>query len=230
MPIHHQSSVPTKQSVEFLFLASHGLLSPIAAIRWACNRLKRSDTRSLTLEQQELVTHIHSNAKVLSKLFGSMLLLARNEDQTYSVRPEAISIVELLAGEAKEWEEQEGGRTSLACAPHLKVRADSALLDVILQNLFAVFAEASRTPRVLAIEAQQDDERVNISFTSAMELPFLQSVRTVDRLSETRPVVGGTPGLLLSLAHSLISFLDGTLTMREVDADTYSIIAMLPGG
>ena len=223
-----QAAKPQRQSVEFLFLASHGLLSPISAIRWGCNRLTRSDARNLSDEQRDLVSHIHRNARTLTRLFGSMLLLARNEDQTYTMRPEKLELADLLAAEKKEWELHEHGTVHLHCPPGLKAHVDSAILESVLQNLFAVFAEGTDESRKLSIDAEEEADNVRISFTGSLELPFLQSVRTLDRSAETRPVVGGTPGLLLSLAQSLLAFIEGEIAMSETTEGSYTITTRLP--
>jgi K+-sensing histidine kinase KdpD len=218
----------SSQSVEFLFLASHGLLSPISSIRWASNRLKRSDTKKLSKEQKELLEHIHGNARVLSKLFGSMLLLARNEDRTYTIRCESTPLKSMLQAEAHEWEEQTKGAVRLECPASLKAHIDGALLEAIIQNVFTVFSEAGISPKKLSISGHEEDGMAELTFESKMELPFLQSVRTIDNLSESRPIVGGTAGLLLSLSHALIGFLEGTLEMRETTEGSYEIVLRLP--
>jgi K+-sensing histidine kinase KdpD len=216
------------QNVEFLFLASHGLLSPISAIRWGSNRLKKTDTKKLSKEQRDLVDHIHSNARVLTKLFGSMMLLARNEDHTYELRSEPAAVKPLLQAEAKTWEKHTGGTVKISCPDLLKCQTDGALLEAVLQNMFMVFSEAGKGAKKISIAVTPDDGFVQISFSGSLEIPFLESVRTIDNLDETKPIIGGTSGLLLSLSHGLIGFLEGTLEMRETDDDEYVITARVP--
>jgi K+-sensing histidine kinase KdpD len=218
------------QGVEFLFLASHGLLSPISAIRWGANRLKRTDTKKLTKEQKALLDHIQANAAVLSKLFGSMLLLARNEDRTYTLRPEGSGLETAIQSEARTWKEETGGVAEIECEEGLKAYVDSAMLEALLQNLFTVFAEAAKDPKHLTVTARAEDGWVQVVFSATMEIPYLRSVRTIDNLSESRPIVGGTAGLLLSLSHALAGFVDGTLDMREEGDDGYVITLKLPVG
>jgi K+-sensing histidine kinase KdpD len=223
----NQKKVPG-QSVEFLFLASHGLLSPISAIRWGANRLKRTDSKKLSKEQRDLLDHIQANARVLSKLFGSMMLLARNEDRTYELRSEPTALKPLLQAETKHWEKEESGTVTIECPDLIKAHTDGAMLEAVLQNIFTVFAEAGKGTKKLSIAVGLEDGFVEIAFTGKMELPFLQSVRTIDNLDETKPIIGGTPGLLLSLSHALIGFLEGTLEMRENDTNDYVIVARVP--
>lgn len=215
-------------SVEFLFLASHGLLSPISAIRWGCNRLQRTDTKKLSKEQKDLLEHIYANARVLSKLFGSMLLLARNEDQTYEVHTEPVALFPLLQSEAREWEEQEEGKVVLDGDASLSITTDSAILEAVLQNIFAVCSEAMQTPKSIRIECQGDGDEVLVVCTGKMELPFLNQVQTLENLSESRPIVGGTPGLLLSLSQALIGFVGGSLSMHEGEKGEYVMTLKLP--
>lgn len=228
------------KSIEFLFLASHGLLSPISSIRWGSNRLRRIAEDSFTGEQRELVEHIHSNAKMLTKLFGAMLLLARNEDGTYVAHPEPLLLKDFLRHQEDEWRETNSGTVTIVCPADLRCAADPGMMEMIVQNLFAVFSTAGDGNAALTIEAKQTDGWVEITFLGHLELAFLQGVQTVRDPSlrshaaggatttEVKSVVGGTQGLLLSLAQSLLWFLDGTLDMRETSEETYAIVARIP--
>lgn len=211
------------QNVEFLFLASHGLLSPLSAIRWGCNRLKRTDTKNLSKEQLDLLDHVYGSARVLSKLFGSMLLLARNEDGTYTIQSEPLPVYPLLAAEMEEWKKEAGGQAVIVCKEGLTAQTDSAIVEAIIQNILTMFSEAGRNPKELRIEAKYVGEGVEISFSGALDLPFLQSVRTIDNLDETRPIVGGTSGLLMSLSNALVGFIGGRLEMHESEKENYTI-------
>ncbi len=225
----HADQDAKPKGTEFLFLASHGLLSPISAIRWGCNRLKRTDTKGLSKEQHDILNHIYANARVLSKLFSSMLMLARNEDQTYPLHPERFILKNMLQAEARTWQDHEGGTLHLTCDPSLMVEADKGLLEAILQNLFTVFAESSQPPRHLTITAEDNgDGFLEIVYSGTMQLSFLQSVRTIENLDESRPIVGGTPGLLLSLSHALGGFLGAALEMHERGEETYDILLRIP--
>ncbi len=224
------SPPPPARNVQFLFLASHGLLSPISAIRWGAHRLKRTQAAAFSKEQNDLINHIYINAKVLSKIFGSMLLLARNEDQTYTMQPERVSLHEFLKSQAKDWEEVSGRKARIVCDDHVTLSIDREMLETIFEDLFAVFSEAGPSKQGVKIEVQALAGRVQVAFFSPLELPFLQSVQTLDRKAEVRPVVGGTPGLLLSLTQSLIGFLDGGLEMQEAGNNVYKIVATLPAG
>ena len=215
------------QNVEFLFLASHGLLSPLSAIRWGCNRLKRTDTKNLSKEQLELLDHIYGNARVLSKLFGSMLLLARNEDRTYTIQSAPLALHPMLLSELDEWKKEANAQGVLVCKEGLSADTDSAIVEAVVQNIFTVFAEAGRDPKELRVEAKHLGHGAEISFTGALDLPFLQSVRTLENLDESRPIVGGTPGLLMSLSNALMGFLGGRLEMHEEGKDSYRITVSL---
>lgn len=214
--------------MKFLFLASHGLLSPIAGIRWGCGRLRRTDTQNLSEEQKKLLEHVYTNAKRLSKVFGSMILLARNEDGTYVPREETITLSDMLETDARD---RDGGAeltVTVECDADLAVRCDRPLLETVIQDVASVIGEAAAEPRTLAVRAVAEGDRVAVSFESALELSFLQSVQSGSAKPEVRMVVGGTPGLLLSLSNALAGFMGGSVEMTESPRKTYLITVRLP--
>ena len=213
---------------QFLFLVSHGLLTPISGIRWACSRLRKTDMEALSDEQRRLVTNIQNNAQRLSKAFGSMVLLARNEDATYQTKIEEIILRDLVSVQAAEVENAQEVKLSLDCPPSLSVRGDRGLLETVVQNILSVCVEGMREPKELTLAAQEEDGMVTLVFTCALELSFVELARPAHNATKLQPVVGGTPGLLLSLTHSLLGFMDGTLEMSQADGDRYRIVMRFP--
>ncbi|MDO8648757.1 MAG: histidine kinase dimerization/phospho-acceptor domain-containing protein [Candidatus Peregrinibacteria bacterium] len=214
-----------ERGIDFLFIASHGLMTPISAIRWGCNRLQRSGGK-LSEEQKRLIEHLHTNAKTLSHVFDSMLFLARVEDGTYPTKTESVDLQEFL--QSNHIEKAFVGPLKLTCPPGCSVKTDRGIFEVIFSNIFAVFSDARLKNGALKVTVEEGEGRVEVSFESKMQLAFLQSVRTVQASAEKRPVVGGTPGLRLSLVQSLLWFLDGTLAMREVGDSAYRLVARIP--
>ncbi len=211
--------------MEFLFLVSHGLLSPISAVRWGTSRLQRL-AKDLSPEQQYLIEHIHGNAKRLATAFSSMLLLARNEDQTYTLTSTVFPVQELLALYAVGSEHPSNVKLRVACPSDATVEGDRALLEAAFHNIFAVLQEALSEPRAVTIEVQPEEESVAINIICPLELS-VQTVRSAHD-GDVRPVVGGTPGLLLSLTSSLLTYTGGSLDMRETDEGRYRITVRLP--
>lgn len=217
----------TQQPLEFLFLVSHGLLSPISAIRWGTSRLERL-AKNMPEEQRTIVTHLHENARRLSTAFTSMLLLARNDDQTYALAPAAFPLSSLLAVFTESNTLPKGLRLTISGPEGIRVEGDRTLLETAFHNIFAVLGEACASPCTIAVEVDTDERGVAVRFTCPLDLT-IQSVCAAND-GAIRAVVGGTPGLLLSLTHSLLGFTGGSVQMHEAADGKYRITVRLAQG
>lgn len=219
-----QPPARAEKPMEFLFLVSHGLLSPVSAIRWGTSRLERLG-KDLSKEQRDVIAHVHDNAKRLSTAFTSMLLLARNEDQTYTFTSVQCPLRELLELATTRGSPLADAPIRITGDQDVGVEGDRALLEAAFHNLFAVLGEAMSAPRVLTIDIQPMRSEVLVQCTCPLELS-IQEVRTAQD-SRIRPVVGGTPGLLLALTSSLLAYTGGTLDMRSTDNGEYRLTLRL---
>ncbi len=210
--------------MEFLFLVGHGLLSPISTIRWGMSRLQRT-AAGLTPEQKRLIDHVHAHAKRLALAVTSMLLVARNEDQTYTITPRMTRVRDLLALHTCGTGHPPAVHLRIACPADAAVMGDRALLDAAFRNLFAVFEEAHADPCEVAVQVQPEEGSVTVHFACSLHLSTL-SVRSATD-GNVHPAIGGTPGLLLSLTSSLLQCTHGSLTMRESDPGRYRITVHL---
>lgn len=204
---------PIEAPETFSFLASHGLRSPLSAIRWACGRLRKSATGSLNPEQKGLIEEIHANAKVLTTVLGSMQLLGKLEDRTYKVKNDDLQLSDVLVSLSHGLEHPREMQWHVRCPAELRVRTDGPVLESILVNLLSVCTEAGMGERKACIRGDLREEAPVISIFAPLELPFLHSP---DRSgSEVSRLVGGIPGLMLCLANSMAHFLGGAVTLRE---------------
>ncbi len=225
-----QAASATARPSKFLFLASHGLLTPIAGIRWSCGRLRRTDTQHFSVEQQRLLEHIYANTRRLSTVFGSMVLLARNEDGTYASRPEKCALTDLITDEMVARESGGTLHAEMSLPGDVYVVADKPLLETVLQDIIACIADASVVPRSVNITTGTQEGRAIIRFTSMLELSFLQARQNPGGSDDLRLVVGGTPGLLLSLSNALAGFFGGSVDMHELPKKegTFVITVLIP--
>ena len=209
------SSLTSRETMKFLFLASHGLRTPLSAIRWGCGRLRKM-RKDRTPEEHHVIDQIHHNARKLTTVLGSMLTLAKLEEEAYRMKEEAILLCELIQHSADTLEFEGEPQWDIRCPGELTVMADRALLETIVRDLLWLCAESTRPERATMIRAEASDGALDISFYAALELPFLNPGASglEDELST---VIGGTPGLLLSLTGALAKFLDGTVELTRVD-------------
>lgn len=215
------------QPTSFLFLASHGVLSPLSAIRWGCNRLGHT-AGELSTEQQSIVSHIEHNAALLSRVLQSLLLLARLEEHVHAFSPKPLALLPTLRKESNEWQRLQNGSVTLECDEHVQVHADETPLAHVCQNMFSVFLEERAEGKTLKVECIVEDKAVRVRLEGRMQAPFIQYVQTIQFDENIRSVVGGTPGLFLAATQGILDHMGGTLEMRETPEGLYEVEATLP--
>ncbi len=226
--------MPTRDAItphsqtKFSFLASHGLRSPLSAIRWACGRLRKSTTGSLNPEQKELIEEIHANAKILTMVLASMQLLGKLDDRSYKIKHESLALCDFLMSLTHGMDHPRSARWSIDCSPDIGVETDGPILESILLNLITVCLEASKDDAQIAVAAERGEDGVRVTLTSELELPFVHSGEN-DRGGEVSHLVGGVPGLMLCLANGMARYLTGKVELRELAQDKrYAVTFSLP--
>lgn len=223
MSNHALSSAKPAQDLRFLVLAGHGLQTPLSSIRWGVQRLRKTDTKQLSKQQKHLIDSIDGNARTLSRVLSSMLLLARNEEHTYTLGSDDIGLAgffKQLAQEAKE----EGIALAVSVPATLTLTADPHMFSTVMENLLSVFSESASAPKKVKLSASRTGTDIHIVCETAMEFPLLSG----DGTQDVNKLVGGTSGLMLSLAHSLVGFLDGDLVMTSLGKDRYKLTVAIP--
>lgn len=209
------SAARPQGTAKFSFLASHGLRSPLSAIRWACGRLRKTSTGQLNEEQQQLIEEIHANAKILTMVLGSMQLLGKLEDRSYKIKSETLQLCDMITSIAHGMDHPREAKWTIVCQPELSVRTDGPILESILLNLITVCLEASTDDKQVLIRGEETPDGMAVVLFSALELPFVHADR--DPTSEVSSLVGGVPGLMLCLANGMAHFLSGKVELREAD-------------
>ncbi|MFA6039014.1 MAG: histidine kinase dimerization/phospho-acceptor domain-containing protein [Candidatus Peribacteraceae bacterium] len=203
--------------MKVLFLESHGLRSPLTAIRWACGRLRKESTGVLSKEQRYLVDHIYLNTKKLTTALESMLLLARIGERGAEKAVQELCVKDLF----------DRTRTALnppadvtwhIHAPHYHFTADRILLDMLLKDIFTIFLETPAPGgRAVFIDVASANGEVSFRFRSSFLLPVgsVDDARG-DASGEGSKVIGGIPGLMLSMAQALAVHIKGSVELEEV--------------
>jgi light-regulated signal transduction histidine kinase (bacteriophytochrome) len=201
--------------MKYLFLQSHGMRSPLTAIRWASNRLRKKALGNLNAEQQRLVSHIHDNAKKLSVVLDSMFLLAQAEDQRVLPEKQEICLRDLIHEETERSGGGGGVRWKLR-VPHLHVLAHREVLEAIIRNLCAVYSEQTDdAKRAVFVDVETDQGFLLLGFRSALLLPILEDGSGRSEAQDVK-VIGGLQGVMLSLSDELAGYLGGRVEMEEV--------------
>ncbi|MDD4319505.1 MAG: histidine kinase dimerization/phospho-acceptor domain-containing protein [Candidatus Peribacteraceae bacterium] len=200
--------------MKYLFLESHGLRSPLTAIRWACGRLRKDTTGALNPVQRQLVQHVYANARKLSVALESMLLLAKIEDGMMRLQPQEHCIKDLFDAMREKAGVPRSVRWVIE-SPHVHAVADRDVLEMIFKDIAAVFTEADpEREMTVFVDVAAAPESLVVNFRSSVIFPTLS--KDGGAPSETLRMVGGTQGLMLSMAQELAKHLRGTVELEEV--------------
>lgn len=196
---------------KMLFLVSHGLQSPLSAIRWGCGRLKRM-AKNLSAEERKVLDDIHGNAKLVSEMVDALLLLAKLDDGVYVPRLEDIYLKDLLLTGFLEL--PTGAAPAVVCDDALRLRTDRTIFEASARALFIAAVSAAGDKEV-AIEAMITGDSVTIAFNGPLHLSLVEDAESPEMPASLRRIVGGVPGMMLAVAAGLATGVGGTVEAHE---------------
>lgn len=144
----------------FLAQASHDLRQPIHSIGYYLDILRATKESA---DRNQLLDRIEKALGSVSRLFKSLLDISRIDSRAIEVRMETIDLHSLLADIVQQNEQHAiWNNVDLCCMPtSLKVRADPALLAMMIQNLLSNAIKYAPGARVL-IGARRHGKRVAV--------------------------------------------------------------------
>ncbi len=207
-----------------LYLASHGLQTPISAIRWGCGRLKRM-AAGLPPEQRQIVEDVQEQAKLLSRMFEALLLLAKVEDGTHISALQDIYLHDFLQTVVAASALPQDVSWKLSCPDDLRLRTDRALLTALTEALLLVVAYGARGQRTVhvTIARHGTPQECIVTIHAPLQLALVEDA-AIARQEDGQRIVGGVPGVMLSVAAALASALGGSLQVH----DECKIVLKLP--
>lgn len=221
------TSKAQRQPASFLFLAGHGLLTPLSAIRWAASRLRGSQ-ETFTEEQQGIVDQIDRNTALLSRMLHSMLQLTQMEEHINIPVQRTFSLRTMLQKECDEWEKLQGASITIHCDDDLMITSDSLVYEQIIENLLAIFLGEDGKQQEITLYCATEDEKIVLTIEGKMHVPLLQYVQTIQLDDNIRSIVGGTQGLFLAITQRMLEHIGGTLDMSEEENHKYIVTATFP--
>lgn len=213
---------------QMLFLVGHGLQTPLSAIRWGCSRLKKISKR-LTKEEAHVLENIQTQAKVLADMVNALLFVARTEDGTYSARLQDIYLHDFLVSFAPLKEVFPDRMVHVSCPEDLLIKADRKALECLLEAVSVIMGSGSDKKNDLTIEVQTKGRKgyVSMNFLPELELSFLRDASVLENGSSPQ-IVGGTPGLMLSVITSLCKFMGGFVHVKKQGESHHLLSLELP--
>lgn len=127
-----------RMKTEFLSLASHQLLTPIAAINWMTEILLDGDAGKLNADQTSRLTDIKHSARRMGDLVTSLLNVSRIESGRLTVAPEPTKIKDLVDQMVKEVKmkadkKKQNLKVNIAEIPIINI--DPRLISEVYKNL-----------------------------------------------------------------------------------------------
>lgn len=209
-------AAPTSANLEYtkmLFLVSHGLQSPLSAIRWGCGRLRKTG-KNLTTEQSRLLEGVQQQTRVLSSMFDMLLLLAKAEEGVQVSTLQEIFLSDFFESPDRFKELPRAFSTNVTCSDDLAVKVDRVMFTSILDALFLVLSLSS-TQTTIPVSVKKEDGYCSITLRAPMELSLLEETDSAATDEKKSRIVGGIPGFLLAVSASLATHIDGTLASGQ---------------
>lgn len=200
---------------QFIFLASHGLRNSLTAINWSYGRLKKVEEH--TEAGQMYLDQIGLNTKRLTQMLSTIFLLSRIQNEHPNISVEPCQVLKELQNAVVD-EEMENSPVHIK-GEEYEISTNKEVLSTLLSALLLAFyaMDPISEPHDIYITVEQLDTGLHIHFESKAYLQLLRNFNP-DNLtikSDTNQLVGGTPGLLLSLAKDISSTMGWSMNLEN---------------
>jgi signal transduction histidine kinase len=197
-----------------LLLAGHALHSPLSVIRWGCARLKKTPGMALSSQQQRVIDGIQQEARLLSRIIDVLLVTSRVQQQLQKMHPKEMQLQSVLAATLTP-ELLSGRDIAITCPAQLMVFADDAVAESLLTSLGLLLVTAATHSQPLRLEVSQEGEVCEVRAFPPLQFSVLRDPSLLSDDTDTGELVGGVPGLMLSLLPVLSLALGWTFDVRE---------------
>ena len=225
-----------KAKTEFIYLASHQLLTPLSAISWNAETLLDGDAGALSPQQQKYVVEIQQGNQRMVALINALLNVSRIEMGTLSISPEPVQLEAILHSVLHELEssiQENQLQVKQVCAKDVPaVHADPHLLRIIFQNLLSNAVKYTSSGGQVECAVTFDKENFHITVSdSGIGIPKAQQGKLFQKLfradNAMRKDTHGT-GLGLYLVKSIVDRLGGTIVFESVENQGTTFQVSLP--
>jgi two-component system phosphate regulon sensor histidine kinase PhoR len=220
---------------DFIANASHELRTPVATVRASAELLLDGaiDIREDAVGFSETILR---NAERLSAILNDLLDLSRIEAGVYDLRTEPTAVLGRLqrAAQLAEPHSKQREQTVLVDAPvGLRVRANTAALDQVLQNLVDNASKYSGNQSTLVLSAAEEGTRVVLTVSdNGPGIPLQHRQRIFERFyrldSGRSRELGGT-GLGLAIVKHLVEGMGGRISCHANQPKGTQFRVDLPG-
>ncbi len=230
-PVPHsriQTPAQTQKGNRMLFLIGHGVQSPLSAIRWGCSRLEKMTKSTLTKEQGAVLGEISAEAKILSGMLHSLLLVAKVDDGSYAARPQSVYLCDFLKSFRPLKEIDLTQLPQIVCDESLMLEVDRGILEAMFEAVAVIMGTTAEKGKPVTLTVVADEAECHISMLPALELSFLKDVQSAGVTLAPEPMVGGEAGLMLSVLASLCRSAGAAITLKKKGKAHHLLTLSLP--
>jgi signal transduction histidine kinase len=214
----------------------HDLKTPLTSVLATLEMARDGDFGALTQPQARALSDAEGKAEDLLALIEDLLEVARIEERTISLRPEAIAPAALLAEIVHDWGlrfQQEHATATVDVADDAPViSADKALLKRVLSNLVQNALTHTAGPVKLAFAARPDPN--GILFTVADDGPGIPSeyqeiiFRKFERMRAANAPRVRSSGLGLTFCRLAVEAHGGRIWVKSAEGEGSTFYVQLP--
>jgi two-component system, OmpR family, sensor histidine kinase ArlS len=183
---------------EFIENAAHEMQTPLAVFKSKMELLQQQP--KITEDQYHLLEELNETISRLTKLNKNLLLLSRVENQQYN-ELENVSWQQIVTKLFTFYEEQAEVKNiaiDLQIIENPSSKANAALVEVLLSNLFLNAIKHNHFNGMVAVELHKD----KLIFSNSSEEKPLENNTLFERFSKSNPSKAGT-GLGLAIVKKI---------------------------
>jgi signal transduction histidine kinase len=220
LEIQHEKQKADQAKSAFIGQVSHGLRTPLTAIKGYLDNLKDGVVGVLTEKQQEYLPRIFKNLDYLNRLIGELLNISQMESGKTTIFPDqflAQDLVEEVVAEMRPSAAEKGVDLFFNAGPLLPLFADRGKIEELLGNLIDNAIKVTPSGGKIAITTFQQGARVLITVQDTGKgIPEEEQAHIFDRFYRS-PSAATTKGFGLGLfiARTIAELHGGTLSVAS---------------
>lgn len=204
---------------EFLTAVAHHLRTPMTAVVGFSEHLRAGDVG--VADQAEMIDTIAEQAAEVAELLEDLMLVGRLDSETLVVRPEPVTLHELIHQVVRPWVSTGRMKISIAVDPLLTAVADPLRVKQILRNLVSNAIRHGHGP--IRITARRQGTTVAIQVIDhGTGVPGYAEATLFTPYAHL-PAHDGSPatlGIGLQVSRRLAKYMDGNLAYRRTKTTT----------
>jgi len=233
--VTEQKHIDTAKS-EFVALATHQLRTPIAAIRWNVELLRKNLLEVINPDRDRYLTKIERNVLRMIALINDFLSVSKLEMGTFASQPEDIGLKNFFDSILDEFAEKISEKNIQVIRnevpPEAQIKTDSRLLHIIVSNLVSNAVKYLNSEGTLELSFLKQDGVLELIIsdngigipTEEVEKLFIKFYRASNAQSHQTE---GT-GLGLYIVKQSVELLGGTITVETAENKGTKFSVRLP--